>query len=75
MLFEAGVVLEKLNVRELVETDNQEVVTQLLYHGLKPDAEVRDAATGLPPSLLTGVPTHWLTPSLLTGVPTHWLTP
>jgi len=39
VLFEAGVVLEKLSVRELVETDNQEVVTQLLYHGLKPDAE------------------------------------
>ena len=47
VLFEAGVVLEKLSVRELVETDNQEVVTQLLYHGLKPDAEVRDAPTRL----------------------------
>lgn len=39
LLVEAGVHLEKLNVRELVEADNQQIVNQLLYHGLQADAE------------------------------------
>jgi len=39
LLVEAGVQLERLNVRELVEADNQQIVNQLLYHGLQADAE------------------------------------